>query len=258
MSGPKCLQVVQTTLSDARRSNRADCDRAAAFFGRVFERLQEVNSRLQSVGCSVATPKEQPQSLAHRVTTVFSNPNNDGFETVRFLYDQKTTLESQVQEAENRLKERFVELQQRVRQLNQEVTMINGRTHELKEVVDRFVPADWPVQDRDRLTHQVGEVLNSISPVPLITVATDSDQIHALMEAETKAQEASQKLAQGWREMQKEINQTHARLIGSQFAPKKQPVILLRDVSLTILQPRNWTSFWENCRCSRTMQHGPP
>jgi predicted MPP superfamily phosphohydrolase len=230
MSGPKCLQVVQTTLFDARRGNRAECDRAAAYFGRVFERLQEVNSRLRSVGSGEVTPKEQPQSLARRATTAFSNPNNDGLEAVRFLYNQKATLESQVQEAENRLKERFVELQQRIRQLNQKVAMINGRVHELKEVVDRFVPADWPAQDRDRLTRQAGQILNSISPVPLIEVVTDSDQFHALIEAETKAEEALQKLDQGWREMENEINQTHSRLVGSQFARKNQPVILLRDV----------------------------
>src|ERR1019366_5196124 len=103
MSGPKCLQVVQTTLSDARRSNRAECDRAVAYFGRIFERLQEVNSRLQSVGSKEVIPKQQPESLARRITTTFSNPNNDGLEAVRFLYNQKATLESQVQEAENRL-----------------------------------------------------------------------------------------------------------------------------------------------------------
>jgi hypothetical protein len=230
MSGPKCLQVVQTTLCNARRGNRAECDRAAAHFGRLFERLQEVNSRLQSVGGMEVTPKEQPKSLARRVATTFSNPKNDGLEAVRFLYDQKAALEIQVQEAENRLKERFVELQQRIRQLNRKVTTINGRAHELKEAVDRFVPAGWPARDRDRLTRQIDEVLSSIAPVPSITIVTDSDQFHALVEGETKAEESLQKFDEGWQEMEKEISQTHSRLIGSQFAPKNQPVILLRDV----------------------------
>jgi len=230
MSGPKCLQVVQTTLCNARRGNRAECERAAAYFGRIFEKLQEMNSRLQSVGSKQVTPEEQPESLARRVTTVFSDPNNDGLQAVRFLYDQKATLERQVQEAENRLKERFVELQQRVRQLNGKVTLINDRVHDMNDAVDRFVPAGWPVQDRDRLIRRAGAVLKSISPVPRITTASDRDQILALVEAETKADEALQKLDQGWCELEKEINQTHSRLIGSQFAPKNQPVILLRDV----------------------------
>jgi prefoldin subunit 5 len=230
MSGPKCLQVVQTTLCNGRRGNHAECDRAAAYFGRIFEKLQEMNSRLQSLGSKQVTPKEQPESLARRVATIFSEPNKDGLEAVRFLYDQKATLERQVQEAENRLKERFVELQQRVRQLNGKVALINDRVHDMNDAVDRFVPAGWPAQDRDRLIRQAAEVLKSISPVPRITIARDPDQIHALIEAETKAEEALQKLDQGWRELEKEINQTHSRLIGSQFAPKNQPVILLRDV----------------------------
>lgn len=189
-----------------------------------------MNSRLQSVGSSVVTPNEQPKSLARRVTTIFGDPNNDGLEAVRFLYDQKATLERQVKEAENRLKECFIDLQQRVRQLNGKVAVINDRVHEMKEAVDRFVPAGWPAQDRDHLIRHAGEISNSIPSVPLVTVVTDSDQFHVLIEAETKAEEAFQKLDQGWRELGKEINQTHSRLIGSQFAPKNQPVILLRDV----------------------------
>ncbi|MGP8199054.1 MAG: hypothetical protein ACLQU4_06070, partial [Limisphaerales bacterium] len=230
MSGPKCLQVVQTTLCNARRGNRAECDRAAAYFGRVFERLQEVNSRLRSIGSEEITAKEQPKSLARRVTATFSNPNNDGLEAVRFLYDQKAALESQVQAAENRLKERFVELQQRVRQLNRKVTTINGRAHELKEAVDRFVPDGWPTGERNRLTLQIDKILSSIAPPSPVPVVSDSDQYHALIGAETKAEETLQKFDQGWREIEKEISQTHSRLIGLQFAPSNQPVTLLRDV----------------------------
>lgn len=81
MSGPKCFEVVETTLCNARRGNRAGCDRAMAYFGQIFEKLQEVNFRLQSVGGVQVTPKEQPESLNLRLATAFANPNNDGLET---------------------------------------------------------------------------------------------------------------------------------------------------------------------------------
>lgn len=212
MSGPKCLEVVQTTLHAARQGNRAECDRALAQYRRVFLDCQQVLSRLKGCGVEVRSGSPSPESLAQEVHSVFADPTCDGIGAVRRIYARKEVLEKSLSAAEERLRETASDIQRRVRELARNVQAVEKQKRELKDAAQRTVAPDWAREEQERLSREVREVLENAPSVSGVSEVRGAAGIRALQEAEERAASALRDLSRNRKALEQKVSAAEERI----------------------------------------------
>ena len=154
MSGPKCFEVRETTLNNARRSNRADCEATLAEYRRLFRQYSELTDRARSVEVAAPSPATDPARLAKRVATVFANSRDDGLAVVHELYREKQLLESHLSQLAAAVQEQVATLQRRLRELRREVGKLREDRLQFERNLENAVPPNWPQTEAARIRTQ--------------------------------------------------------------------------------------------------------
>ena len=212
MSGPKCLEVVETTLHAARQGNRAQCDRTIAQYRRVFLEFEQVSIRLRGSGVELWSASPSPDSLAQEVRSIFANPTCDGIGAVRKLHARKEALERSLSAAEERLRETASDVQRRIRELARNVQAVEKQKRELKAAAQSPEAPGWAREEQDRLNREVREVLVRAPSVVGVSQVSGATGIRALQEAEERAAIALRELSQGKEALEKSVSAAKERI----------------------------------------------
>ena len=229
MSGPKCFEVRETTLNNARRGNRADCEATLAEYRRLFRQYSELTDRARSVEVAAPSPATDPARLAKRVATVFANSRDDGLAVVHELYREKQLLESHLSQLAAAVQEQVATLQRRLRELRREVGKLREDRLQFERNLENAVPPNWPQTEAARIRTQGLAALHQITIPDAIESAENPVEIAALRRAAAAAAQARSALDATARQFAQDVRDTHARLVTAKLAVGRSPTETLAE-----------------------------
>lgn len=229
MSGPKCFEVSETTLRNARRGNRAECDGTLAEYRRLFRQYSELTDRARSVEVAAPSPATDPARMAKRVDTVFANQTNDGIAVVHELYREKQLLESHLSQLAAAVQEQVAALQRRVRELRREAGKLREDRLQFERGLENAIPKNWPETEAARIRAQALAASPQIAIPDALESAENPAEIARLRHAESVAAQARGALDATALQFAQDVRDTHARLVTAKLAVGRSPTETLAE-----------------------------
>ena len=229
MSGPKCFEVTETTLRQARRSNRAQCEATLAEYRRLFRQYSDLADRAHMLGLSAPPLTADPALVARRVETGFANERNDGLDVVHQLFREKQSLEERLGKLTAAVRDQVAVLQRGLRELRQHAAQLHADRVQLERGLATALPANWPPAEIARIRAGAIERLNQIAIPTPVESAENPEEIACLHTAETAAAAARNALAAAERHFEQDVRDTHARLVTAHLASGRAPAETLQN-----------------------------
>ena len=229
MSGPKCFEVTETTLRQARRSNRAQCDTALAEYRRLFGQCSELAERARNLELTAPSPTADPVLLARRVEAGFANARNDGLDVVLQIRREKELLEAGLGKLTAAVREQVAALQRRVRELRQHVGQLHEERAKLERGLETALPANWPAAEVASIRASAATRLQQLVIPDPVESAETPEEIACLRAAESAVAAARCGLTAAVGQFEQAVRDTHARLVTAHLAAGRAPVETLQD-----------------------------
>lgn len=217
MSGPKCFEVTETALQEARRSNRALCDTFLAEYRRLFQQNSEMLGRARNLALSESSFSTDPSLLADRVERAFANVREGGIDVVRKLLREKQAAEERLVKLTAAVRDQVADLQRRVRELRKRVGSLHEARAQFERGLETALPAHWPGADVTRIRASAVAQLTQIEIPTLVESAETPEEIARLSATEDAVSAAQRALSVAEQKFQQDMRDTHARLVTSKL-----------------------------------------
>lgn len=138
-------------------------------------------------------------------------------EAVHALERRVAEIRSAINAGRSKLQARISELQGRFRLLAENRLTLPEQSDRLRTYIRNAPPPDWPAEEKARLEAGVAGILAKVTVPNRVQTALNVPAIRNLEVAERVIEQSQLALAKGRQGLEREINQTHARLLKDRF-----------------------------------------
>lgn len=218
------MEVSLTTLEQARRANRAECEQTLAAYRRLLARFEQLREQLGGLGLESPGDPTRIEKLVQQVEKTFAARSRDGIETVHHLYQQKGNLEKLLQQAEARIQGLATEVQQGLNKLAQESKAISKGREDLANYVRGAVPNGWPKADKNRVDLALCEVFEKVTVPGPVEAIMHKDTLRKVQEARAQAARSLDELLQGKLAVEEAVQKIHSKRIAERNAEHSRQI----------------------------------
>ena len=221
MSGPKLIELRRMRAALERQRNH---DRCAAFGSEYARLLQEFHHGEQRLA-RLAVPAEDRvrplESIRAEIDHLLRQEAHH--EAARIFGEEVSRLRAVLEKQRERFEERWVTLQNRHRQLVRDQQLISAQRSRSREHLNAAIPTSWKAEERKRVQNLIEQALEKVIQPETGGFPEDLGAIEQFEKAESVAGTSLTALREAQRQVETELNATHARLLGGS-PPGSAPV----------------------------------